>query len=109
MAVAVQPRSQGTRERGRWPATDELGPIVRLLSSIWTSPRVTKVGATMGEASIDVRVFMGDEDFDAEARVSAAERVYVSAVRPSGFTLHVIPDGRVPEGALPPYETILER
>lgn len=111
MAVAPAPRPAPSGGHS-WPSTEVLrehAPVVRLLSSIWAIPQVTKIGLTLGTHSVDLWVFMAEDDAALEARISAAERAYAAEVCTHGFMLHVIPDGAVPAEALPPYETLIER
>lgn len=111
MAVAPASRSSSTTSH-TWPSPEqfrEQKPIVRLVSTIWALPQVTKVGATPGTHSFDLWVFLSEDAPEIEDLISAAERAYRAEARMQGFTLHVIPEGAVPLDALPPYETIVER
>lgn len=111
MAVAPTPHPATTGGRP-WPSPEMLrehAPLVRLLSAIWTIPQAQRIGLTLGANSVDLWVFTSVDSEDVEATISAAERTYRGSARPSGFTLHVIPDGAVPADALPPYDTLLER
>jgi hypothetical protein len=95
-----------------WPTTDVLrehAPVVRLLGSLWAIPQVVKIGITLGAHSVDLWVFTGEDSPAVEATISAAERAYISEVCTHGFTLHVIPEGAVPEDGLPPYDTLMVR
>lgn len=112
MALAAQSSGLVSGADRSWPASAVLrehAPVVRLLSSIWAIPRVTKVGMTLGEASVDLWVFMDVDDPDAEAEVSVAERAYTNSTSHTGLTLHVIPDGAVSPDSLPAYEMLFER
>ncbi len=111
MAVVPTPRPAPAAGCS-WPSPEVLrehAPIVRLLTAIWVIPQVTKIGLTLGTHSVDLWVFMTEDNPEQEAQISAAERVYISSVGAHGFMLHVIPDGTVPPDALPPYETLIER
>jgi hypothetical protein len=84
-------------------------PMVRLLAELWAIPQVKRVGLHVDGTGIHVWVIMPDDDSQAEARISAAERAYLNATSPHPFELDVVPLASVSEAVLPPFETVLER
>lgn len=119
MAVAAQPPSQhGTSGRRRLSPDElhELAPIVRLLTAIWMVPQVTKVAVATGEAitnvaAVDIWVFMSEEDYEAEAAISRAERAFLNENPGFGFlfTLNVVPGQDIAPEMIPRHTVLLER
>ena len=87
----------------------QLAPIVRLLAAIWAVPRVNMISVSAIRGSIDLWVFMPEEDFEAEGLISLAERDYLNSGRAHGFLLHVIPGDAVSPEILPPNTVLFER
>ncbi len=112
MAVAAQPpippQSAGdphlTLEQ-----IQHLAPLVRLLTTIAAVPIVSKISVTATHGSIDLWVFMPEEDYQAEGLISLAEREYLNSGRALGFMLHVIPGDDVSPDVLPPNTVLFER
>jgi hypothetical protein len=112
MVVDTQRSGQGPFNLGPWFVPEqmhEVAAIVRLLTAVWTIPQVTKVSLAIRETSIDVWVFMSEDNYEAEALISHAERDYINASPPHGFLLHVVPGTDVSAEMLPPSTVILER
>jgi hypothetical protein len=70
---------------------EQFAPIVRLLAAISAIPPVSHISVTAITGSIDLWVFMPEEDYEAEGRISLAERDYLNSGRAHSFMLHVIP------------------
>ena len=83
--------------------------MVRLLTVIWTVPRVTKVSYATRATGIDVWVFMTEDNYADEAMISRAEREYLNANPPHGFQLYVVPGTDISPDMLPPATVLLER
>jgi hypothetical protein len=112
MAVAAQQAGSHHPDVGSWPAPQQLealAPVVRLLSAIGSVPQVTRIGVTMTDPGIDLWVFMEEEDYDAEARVTRAERAYLTVAPHVKFALHVVTGEDIPKDVLPPYTVVFER
>ena len=112
MALDTQPSSRGTMRPapGLNPEQmHEVAAIVRLLTEIWTVPQVTKVGLATGESGIGLWVFMAEDDYEAEGLISLAERDYINARSPRGFSLQVVPGQDIAPSMLPPMTVLLER
>lgn len=110
--IAAQPPGQAQPVTGAWPPPEQLeafAPVVRLLSAIGAVPGVNTIGVTIGELGVDLWVFMAQENVEAEAAISLAEREYLMATRVAGFELHVIPGDDVSNDVLPPYTVVFER
>src|SRR5688572_27501484 len=93
-AVAAQPPSapQPSGDVNLTPEQlEQFAPIVRLLAAISAIPQVSHISVTAITGSIDLWVFMPEEDYEAEGRISLAERDYLNSGRAHGFMLHVIP------------------
>ena len=84
-------------------------PLLRLLAEIWSVPEVGKVGVHADESGLQVRVLMTHDQRDARARIYDAERDYLNATRPHGFSLRVTPIARSGAEMIAPFETVLER
>ena len=112
MAVDTQSSGRGSFSAGPWFDPDqmhEVAAIVRLLTAVWTVPQVTKVSLAVRATGIDVWVFMSEDDYEAEALISRAEREYINASPPHGFLLHVVPGTDIDVEMLPPATVLLER
>ena len=112
MAVNTQPSGRGSSGAGPWFDPDqmfEVAAMVRLLTVIWTVPQVTRVSYAIRATGIDVWVIMAEDDYDAEALISRAEREYLNANPPHGFQLHVVPGTDLKPEMLPPATVLLER
>lgn len=93
-AVAAQPPSapQSSGDVNLTPEQlEQFAPIVRLLAAISAIPQVSHISVTAITGSIDLWVFMPEEDYEAEGRISLAERDYLNSGRAHGFMRHVIP------------------
>jgi hypothetical protein len=66
-------------------------------------PEVAKVGLHADESGVQVRVLMGDNQRAARARIYAAERDYLNATRPHGFSLRVTPMSKAGLEMPPPF------
>src|SRR5258708_39146245 len=109
MAVAAHPPGAPGPAGGAWPAPEQLeqlAPIVRLLSAIGSIPRVTKIGVTVTDPGIDLWVFMDEEDYEAEALVTRAERADLVAVRQPKVALHVVAGASIAANRLPHYTVV---
>lgn len=112
MAVSTQPSERGAVAAGLWSDpehVDEIAATVRLLTEIWTVPQVTKVALAPRESGIDLWVFMSEDDYEAEGRISLAERAYINARSARGFSLNVVPGQDIAPSMLPPMTVLLER
>ena len=87
----------------------QFAPIVRLLTTIAAIPQVSKISVSLIPGSIDLWVFMPEEDFEAEGLISLAERDYLNSGRAHGFLLHVIPGNDLSPDVLPPNTVLFER
>ena len=76
---------------------------------IWSVPEVGKVGVDADESGLQVGVFMTHDQRDARARIYDAERDYLNATRPHGFSLRVTLIARSGAVMIAPFETVLER
>jgi hypothetical protein len=112
MAVGTQPWGRGPSAPSPWSDPEqmhELTTIVRLLTELWTVPQVAKIGLATRDTGIDLWVFMPEEDYEAEGRISLAERDYLNASPPHGFLLHVVPGADIDPNMLPAMSILLER
>jgi hypothetical protein len=113
--AAVEARKPGRPTRlpaAAWSTESQLRkswPIVRLLAEIWAIPQVSKIGVHANGTGIHIWVFLPDDDREAEARITLAERDYLQATSLHPFELDVVPLARVREDILPPFDTVLER
>ena len=112
MAVGMQPSGRGSSSAGPWSDPEqmhEVATIVRLLTEIWTIPQVTKIGLATRATGVDLWIFMQEDDYEAEGRISLAERDYLNASPPHGFAVHVAPGSDIAPDMLPPMTVLLER
>ena len=112
MAVGTQPSGRSSSTVGPWSDPEqmqEVAGIVRLLTEIWTIPQVTKIGVATRSSGIDLWVFMQEDNYEAEGLISLAERDYLNAIQPHGFTLNVVPGSDIAPNMLPPMTVLLER
>jgi hypothetical protein len=87
----------------------KFAPLARLLTAIAAVPQVSKISVTVIPGSVDLWVFMLEEDYEAEGQISLAERVFLNSGRAQGFMLHVIPGDDVSPEILPPNTVLFER
>jgi hypothetical protein len=112
MAVSTQPAERGASFASLWSDPAQMhtvAAIVRLLTEIWTIPQVRKVGLAVLETRTDLWVFMSEDDYEAEGRISLAERDYLNASPPRGFSLNVVPGQDIMPSMLPTMTILLER
>lgn len=113
MAVADQPPVTPAGPGGFWPSPEQFrqfAPFVRLLTSIWSVPQVRKVSTSTCDSGVDLWVFMTEDNYQAEALISRAERDFLNSSDVAArFHLHVIPGNDVDPEMLPPTILILER
>ena len=111
--MALAPASHRASSAGRlWQSPDELreyAPVLKLLTSLWTIPEITRIGLSADGLRVTVWAFTAKEDMDAESRVYALERQFLNSAPMTALNVQVVPLSDVPESALPPYETIIER
>src|SRR4051794_6048632 len=77
-----------------WPSPgdlQQLAPVMRLIATISTIPQVVKISMSRGEASVNLWVFLAEDDYDAEALISRAERALLNSGAPPIVQVHVIP------------------
>ena len=112
MAIDTQPVGRGGVLVGPWSNPEqmhEVAAVVRLLTEIWTVPQVTKVALATRDGGVDLWVFMAEDDYEAEGRISLAERDYLNAGPPRGFSVNVVPGQDIAPSMLPPMTVLLER
>jgi hypothetical protein len=112
MAVAAQPPSPSRSFGDPWPSPEELqrlAPVMRLMAAIGAIPEVTKVSMSRGETNVDLWVFLAEDDYDAEALISRAERDFLNSGHPPIVLVHVVPGIDIDPGMLPPTTVLLER
>ena len=110
--TSVAPSKSMRKPGAAWPSAAQLRrslPMMRLLAEIWSIPQVLKVGLESDGLGVHVWVMMQDDDLQAEATISAAERTYLNATSLHRFDLDVVPLSHVDESVLPSFETILAR
>lgn len=112
--MAVVARSQGPSpaSASRWlsPADVEwLAPVLRLIAAIGAIPQVTKISMSTRAAGVDLWVYMAEDDYEAEAAISRAERDFLNSGHPPIVEVQVIPGTDIDPEMLPSTTVLLER
>jgi hypothetical protein len=82
---------------------------MRLIASIGAIPEVQKLSMSRGDITIDLWVFLAEDDYEAEALISRAERDFLNSGIPPVVMVHVIPGTDVDPAMLPTATILLER